>query len=237
MRRADRLFQIVQILRRRRLTTARHLAESLAISERTVYRDVRDLVASGVPVEGEAGVGYRLRGFDLPPLMFSREEVEALVLGARIVQSWSDPQLARAAAEALAKVEAALPRDRSHMVRDTALLAPRDHIRVELNVDLAALRGAVRDSRRLRFCYTDASGQSSERTVRALGLVFYGPVWLLAGWCELRQDFRAFRLDRMRNLEVLPGAFTPEPGRTLQDFLANVGSEERPAEVPAAIGR
>jgi predicted DNA-binding transcriptional regulator YafY len=140
MRRADRLFQIVQILRRRRLTTARQLADRLCISERTVYRDIRDLIASGVPVEGEAGVGYRLRGFDLPPLMFTREEVEALVLGARIVQSWTDPELAGAAAEAIAKIEAVLPQDRSHLVQGTQLYAPEAHFRVEISVDLPALR-------------------------------------------------------------------------------------------------
>ena len=221
MRRADRLFQIVQILRRRRLTTARHLAECLAISERTVYRDIRDLSASGVPIEGEAGVGYRLRGFELPPLMFTREEVEALVLGARIVQAWTDPELARAAAEALAKIEAALPRDRSHFVRGTPLFAPADHWRDEVTTELfSRLREAIRDSRKAHFRYTDAGGTASERTVRPLGLSFYGPIWILAAWCELRQDFRAFRLDRMRGLEVLPGSAPPEPGRTLQDFIA-----------------
>lgn len=167
MRRADRLFQIVQILRRRRLTTARHLAECLAISERTVYRDIRDLSASGVPIEGEAGVGYRLRGFDLPPLMFTREEVEALVLGARIVQAWTDPELARAAAEALAKIEGALPRDRSHFVRGTPLFAPADHWREEVTTDFfSRLREAIRDSRKVHFRYTDAGGTTSERTVR-----------------------------------------------------------------------
>ncbi|HKV06843.1 MAG TPA: YafY family protein [Thermoanaerobaculia bacterium] len=226
MRRADRLFQIVQILRRRRLTTARHLAETLGISERTVYRDVRDLVGSGVPVEGEAGVGYRLRGFDLPPLMFSRDEVEALVLGARIVQSWTDPGLARAASEALAKIEAALPRDRSHLVRSTPLFAPDDHWQEKLSVDFTLLREAIRDCRRLRFCYIDSQGATSERVVRPLGLSFYGPVWILAAWCELRQDFRAFRLDRIRDLEVLPGTFPQEPGRTLEDFLALMRAEE-----------
>lgn len=222
MRRADRLFQIVQILRRRRLTTARHLAERLCISDRTVYRDVRDLIASGVPIEGEAGVGYRLRGFELPPLMFSREEVEALVLGARIVQSWTDPELAGAAAEALAKIEAALPRDRSHLVQGTPLFAPDEHFRVEITIDLAVLRQAVREQRRLRFAYTDAAGSTTGRSVRSLALSFYGPIWLLAGWCELRESFRTFRLDRMRDLEVLEHV-PPEPGRTLQDFMVVVG--------------
>lgn len=228
MRRADRLFQIVQILRRRRLTTARHLAETLEISERTVYRDIRDLVSSGVPVEGEAGMGYRLRGFDLPPLMFTREEVEALVFGARVVQSWADPGLARAASEAVAKIRAVLPGDRSHLVDSTPLYAPEDHYREKISVDLACLREAVRESWRLRFAYTDAAGSSTERTVHALGLFFYGPVWLLVGWCELRHDFRLFRLDRMRDLEVLPGSVPPVPGRTLQDFLAAMSGEERP---------
>lgn len=223
MRRADRLFQIVQILRRRRLTTARQLGERLCISERTVYRDVRDLIASGVPIEGEAGVGYRLRGFDLPPLMFSREEVEALVLGARIVQSWTDPELAGAAAEALAKIEAALPGDRSHLVQSTALFAPDEHFRVEITIDLRVLRQAVREQRRLRFGYSDAAGIATLRTVRSLALSFYGPIWLLAGWCELREGFRTFRLDRMRDLEVLESV-PPEPGRTLQDYLVMVGA-------------
>ena len=219
MRRADRLFQIVQILRRRRLTTARHLAETLEISERTVYRDVRDLIASGVPVEGEAGVGYRLRGFELPPLMFSPEEIEALVLGARILQSWSDPSLARAASDALGKIEAVLPKDRSHLIQETPLFAPGDHFREEIQIDFSVLRRAIRECRRLRFRYADAGGAASERIVRPLGLAFYGPVWTLTAWCELRQDFRVFRLDRMRDLEVLD-AFPQEPGRTLRDFVA-----------------
>jgi predicted DNA-binding transcriptional regulator YafY len=239
MRRADRLFQIVQILRHRRLTTARHLAERLGISERTVYRDIRELIASGVPVEGEAGVGYRLKGFDLPPLMFTREEVEALVLGARIVQSWTDPELARAAAEAIAKIEAVLPGDRSHLVRGTLLFAPAEHFRVEISVDLAVLRQAVRECRRLRFWYTNAAGVASERSVRSLALSFYGPIWLLVGWCELREAFRTFRLDRMRDLEVLESV-PPEPGRTLQDFLAAMeaepGREAAPAQAVASAG-
>jgi predicted DNA-binding transcriptional regulator YafY len=235
MRRADRLFQIVQVLRHRRLTTARHLAERLSISERTVYRDIRELIASGVPIEGEAGVGYRLKGFDLPPLMFTREEVEALVLGARIVQSWTDPELARAAAEAIAKIEAVLPGDRSHLVQGTLLFAPEEHFRVELSVDLAVLRQAVRESRRVRFGYSDAVGVTSERTVRSLALSFYGPVWLLGGWCELRQDFRTFRLDRMRDLEILESV-PPEPGRTLQDFLFAMRAEEARVQAVTSAG-
>ena len=128
MRRADRLFEIIQLMRRQRLVRARDLADKLEVSERTIYRDVRDLMASRVPIEGEAGVGYALRsGFDLPPLMFDEHEIEALVLGARIVESWTDAKLAEAAGNVIAKVEAVIPeRLRQHMA-DTALLAPAGH--------------------------------------------------------------------------------------------------------------
>lgn len=126
MRRADRLFQITQYLRGRRLTTAKQLAEWLSISERTVYRDIRDLSLSGVPVEGEAGVGYRLNksGFDLPPLMFSPDEIDALVIGMRMVQAWGGPQLAASGAAALAKIVLALPQDKRDFVEATTLFAP-----------------------------------------------------------------------------------------------------------------
>lgn len=124
MRRADRLFQIIQILRSGRVTTAADLADRLEVSTRTIYRDTLDLMASGVPLRSEPGVGYMLRGYDLPPLMFTQNEVEALVLGARIVQSWTDPELAKAAGEALEKIETALPKGRDHLVRDTPCSPP-----------------------------------------------------------------------------------------------------------------
>ncbi len=132
MRRADRLFQIIQLLRRRHVITAAAIAEELEVSERTVYRDIKDLVGSGVPIEGEAGVGYMLRqGFDLPPLMFTAPEIEAMVLGARVVQSWGDAQLARAAGDALARVEAALPDKLKLKMQQTPLYAPGFHVREE----------------------------------------------------------------------------------------------------------
>ena len=220
MRRADRLFEIIQLLRRRKLVRARDLADKLEVSERTIYRDVRDLMASGVPIEGEAGVGYILReGYDLPPLMFDEQEIEALVLGVRIVESWADPKLAEAAANVIAKVEAIIPeRLRRHMA-ETALLAPDDHFMEPIAVDPSELRRAVRGRAKVRFAYRDAEGRPTGRTVRPLALSFYGPVWLLASWCELRRDFRSFRLDRMAGLEVLDEAFRPEPGKTIQDFL------------------
>ena len=203
MRRADRLFQIIQILRRGQLTTARALADELEVSSRTIYRDIADLIGSGVPVEGAAGAGYLLRdGYDLPPLMFSPTELEALVLGARIVASWADAELGRAAHDVLAKVEAVLPEPLRARFAKMPLLAPGDHAEVPRKVDLAALRKMIRDRRKLDLDYYDAAGQMTRRRVWPLGLFFYGPVWLLAAWCELRQDFRHFRTDRIVTLNV-----------------------------------
>ncbi|HEX5077748.1 MAG TPA: YafY family protein [Geminicoccaceae bacterium] len=219
MRRADRLFQIIQILRRGQLTTAQALADELEVSSRTIYRDIADLIGSGVPVEGAAGAGYLLRdGYDLPPLMFSPTELEALVLGARIVASWADAELGRAAHDVLAKVEAVLPERLRTRLAKMPLLAPGDHAEVPRKVDLAALRRMIRDRRKVDLAYCDAAGQLTQRRVWPLGLFFYGPVWLLAAWCELRQDFRMFRVDRMAEAAFPDLTFEATPGRTLDDF-------------------
>ncbi|MGH6900363.1 MAG: helix-turn-helix transcriptional regulator [Geminicoccaceae bacterium] len=220
MRRADRLFEIIQLMRRQSLVRAQDLAARLEVSKRTIYRDVRDLMASGVPIEGEAGVGYTLRqGFDLPPLMFNEHEIEALVLGARIVESWTDVELAEAASNVIAKVEAVIPeRLRQHMT-DIALLAPARHRAEPIAVDPRELRRALRRRLKVHFHYRDSADRATARAVRPLALFFYGPVWLLAAWCELRQDFRSFRLDRMARLEILDQTFRLERGKTIQDFL------------------
>src|SRR6185295_13319204 len=147
MRRADRLFRLLLRLRHGRITTAARLARELEVSERTVYRDISDLAASGMPIVGEAGVGYRLQGFDLPPLMFDREEIEAMVLGARVVEAWGDEHLAEAASEALAKIEAVLPRGRSHLIEETRLYAPLHGDRPATRLPLSAFRLAVRERR------------------------------------------------------------------------------------------
>jgi predicted DNA-binding transcriptional regulator YafY len=221
MRRADRLFSIVQILRRRRLVTARDLSRELEVSERTIYRDIADLAASGVPIDGEAGVGYILRaGHDLPPLMFSPAEIEALVLGARIVAKWSDDQLARAADDALAKIAAVLPDKLRDQLGQIALYAPDDRFRRPLPAEFADLRAALRDHRKVTFAYVNADGEATSRTVRPLAFLFYGAVWLMCAWCELRQDFRSFRLDRMTRIDIADARFRPEKGKTLPDYLA-----------------
>ncbi len=229
MRRADRLFQIIQLLRRKHVITASAIAQELEVSERTVYRDIRDLVDSGVPIEGEAGVGYMLRqGFDLPPLMFTAPEIEAMVLGARVVQSWGDAQLARAAGDALARVEAALPDRLKLKMQQTPLYAPGFHVREETMQRLSELRDAIDGRSRIWMAYTDNELVDTERCVRPLGLFFWGRTWSVTGWCELRDDFRDFRLDRIRELKVLPEKWDPEPGKMLDDYFRRM--DERKEE-------
>lgn len=224
MRRADRLFQIIQLLRgRRRAVTARWLAERLEVSERTIYRDIRDLVSTGTPIEGEAGVGYTLRsGYDLPPLMFDEEELEALVLGARVAAAFGDERLARAAERALSKVTAVLPRGLAEKLRAAALFAPR--FPRAANESLGVVRAAINDRRRLRMRYERADGDLRVRTVRPLAAFFWGSSWTVTAWCELRDDFRTFRLDRMREIE-LGEPFLEEPGKTLHDYVLTLGPD------------
>ncbi len=238
MRRADRLFRLVQLLRRSRLVTAQKMAEELEVSERTVYRDVRDLSLSGVPVRGEAGVGYALaHGFDLPPLMFDHDEIEALLLGARVVQSYADPALARAADSVLAKVEMVLPEKLRARMATRQYWAPTFH-QGSTAGSLGVVREAIRSSRRLRFSYVDRGAKGSSRTVRPLGVAFWGKVFSLAAWCELRKDFRSFRLDRMEKVE-LGTAFETEPGKALDDFIRHVVREGARAdlETPRPVRR
>lgn len=230
MRRADRLFRIVAHLRRPGVVTASRLAEALGVSERTIYRDIRDLSLSGVPVRGEAGVGYALpKGFDLPPLMFTEEEIEALVLGARVVQSWGDAGLARAAEDTLGKVQNVLPPKLRERLVEAPLFAPGFHVSTELRRLVAPLRVAIRERRRTRFDYRDRVGSRSDRSVHPLGLFYWGTAWSLGAWCESRRDFRNFRLDRMTGLEVLEERFEPKAGRTLADFFRRYEAEPRPA--------
>jgi predicted DNA-binding transcriptional regulator YafY len=220
MRRADRLFEIVQYLRGRRLTTAAQLAQWLEVSERTIYRDVADLVAGGVPIDGEAGVGYRIAAsFDLPPLMFTHNEIDALVIGARFVESWGGPQLASGARAALAKIAAVLPADKRAVLESARLFAPGFFVDPRPGERLELMRRAMAEQRFVDLDYRDAEGQPSQRRVRPLGLYFWGDAWSLAAWCELRQDFRNFRLDRITGVQLVDARFPDEPGKRLQDFI------------------
>jgi predicted DNA-binding transcriptional regulator YafY len=220
MRRADRLFQLVQLIRGRRLTTADWLAARLEVSLRTVYRDVADLQQQGVPIEGEAGVGYRMRaGFDLPPLMFTTGQAKALVACVRLAQPRLDTALARDADDALSKILAVLPAAARAAAESLAVYAPAmvsdDATRERLRV----LREAAESRRLVQIDYDSLQGVASQRRVRPLGVFYWDAVWTLAGWCEWRQDFRSFRVDRMRTLQPLPESFRDEPGKTLADLL------------------
>jgi predicted DNA-binding transcriptional regulator YafY len=234
MRRADRLFQIVQYLRGGRLVTARKLAERLEVSERTIYRDVADLIACGVPIDGEAGIGYIMRsGFDLPPLMFTRDELTALTLGARFVKAWGGAELAIAAVEALVKIESVLPERERRVVEE----APFFTMAVEMTDDtrhvIDQLDAAIRGRQRLRISYMSLDDEVTERRLRPLGLYHWGKAWTLAAWCELRSDFRNFRADRITGIAEDGEVFREEPGKGLKDFLRRMASECRQVELPS----
>jgi predicted DNA-binding transcriptional regulator YafY len=234
MRRADRLFRLVGLLRARRFATAAELATALEVSVRTVYRDVADLVASGVPIVGEAGVGYRLsRGFELPPLTFNTAELEALVLGSRMVESWGDAELAAAARSVIEKVEAVLPEPLKHVLEETALFAPNRPWAKEASQGLGRIRQAITEHRKLRLRYVDAGGEGSERTVRPLGLYFWGDRWSLAAWCELRTDYRNFRPDRIDQIDLLDDTFDNAGGVSLGGFMADMESRGEPTGRPS----
>lgn len=223
MRRADRLFRIVQMLRSGRLKTARSLAERLQVSERTIYRDVRDLQLAGQPIEGEAGVGYTLRReFDLPPLMFTPDELTALVLGARMVKAWGGAESVAAASSALARIEAVLPAPLAAQVDSIMLYAPGFKMRTEQRRLLDKLHHAATTCNVVDFCYDSLSGAASERVVRPLALYFWGGTWTLVAWCELRSYFRSFRVDRITQCRVLPRTFEQQRGQRLSDYLRGI---------------
>lgn len=219
MRRADRLFQIVQFLRGGRLTTAHKLAQKLEVSERTIYRDIVDLQSSGVPIDGEAGVGYVMRaGYDLPPLMFTRDEIVAIVTGIKLARAWAGLDIAAAADEALIKIEAVLPDREREKLHRTSVHAFAIGLGIRERKLFDRIERATEARHILTLSYRNASGEISERNVRPLGLWYWGKVWTLGGWCELRDAFRNFRVDRITKLEISGQTFRPEPGKNLTDF-------------------
>lgn len=223
MRPADRLFRIILLLRHERIVTAAALAAALEVSERTVYRDIADLVKSGAPIDGEAGVGYRLRrGYQVPPLMFTGEELEALVVGAKLVGAWGDPALGRAAAAALERIEAVLPRALEERIAGSArrFLAPDFMQPAGAREPMAALREGMERGRKLCVGYRRADGELSQRVLWPLGLVFWGHCWTLGAWCELRQGFRTFRVDRIVGVEGLAEEFDDRYGHLWSEYLA-----------------
>ncbi|WP_428485756.1 helix-turn-helix transcriptional regulator [Rhodopila sp.] len=236
MRRADRLFDIIQVLRSaKRPTTAAALAEHLEVTVRTVYRDVATLQARRVPIEGAPGIGYVLRrGFDLPPLMFTTEEVDAIAVGAQLVRRLRDPALQDAAASVLAKVAVVLP----DATRAYFALAPfyvsEGSARVPDGIDLSEIRGAIRNNRKLRLAYADEQDRRTRRTIWPIAMAYYVDVTLIAAWCELRADYRHFRVDRIRTANVLDETYPSDGGRLMAGWLA-LGREKPAAAPPAQV--
>ncbi len=227
MRPADRLFKLVQLIRGRRLSTAALLAERLEVSLRTVYRDIAQLQHQGVPIEGEAGVGYRLgSGFELPPLMFTHDEASALVAAVRMAQVWLDPKLALSAEASLSKILSILPSSARIAAESLSLYVPTIKIDSATQKNLQTLRETAQKRQKVALHYLDLSDKSSKRIVRPLGCFFWRKVWTLVAWCETRQDFRSFRLDRMQKITLLETTFPLETGKSLADFLRQAGGTE-----------
>lgn len=222
MRRSDRLFDIIQRLRTAgRPVTAATLAAELEVTPRTVYRDIATLQARRVPIEGAAGIGYVLRqGFDLPPLMFTIDEVEAIAVGARLVQRLRDPKLQDAAEGVLGKVATVLPdRLRAHVVTPSIYISPGMAAEAQ-GVDIAEIRAAIRDSRKLYIVYADKDGQQTDRTIWPVAMAYYVDVTLVGAWCELRADYRNFRIERIVASRILEDRFDQANGRLFAEWSA-----------------
>ncbi|MES2435790.1 MAG: YafY family protein [Pseudomonadota bacterium] len=224
MRRAERLFRLVNELRARRISRACDLATAFEVNIRTIYRDIAHLQASGLPIEGEAGVGYLLRpGFNLPNVTFTYEQVDALAVGLSFAESLDDPGLATAAREVRAMLQANMPDPTARKLAD----APYFSLRSKTGAPSQAivLRKAIRERRLVQMLYDNGAGQRSQRNVRPLAIWNLTDGWMFSGWCELRHGFRTFRLDRISQLGLTDTRFDDDPAKDLQAFLAHESCE------------
>ncbi len=222
MRRSDRLFDIIQRLRAASgPTTAAALADELEVTPRTVYRDIATLQARRVPIEGAAGVGYLLRkSFDLPPLNFTIDEIEAIAVGARLVNRLKDPALQQAAESVLAKVTTVVPeRLRAH-IADAPIYVSPGMTPEASGADLAEVRAAIRDSAKLYIAYADEGGRRTNRVIWPIAMAYYVDVTLIGAWCELRSDYRNFRVERIVSSRVLDEHFDQDNGRLFREWSA-----------------
>jgi predicted DNA-binding transcriptional regulator YafY len=219
MRRAERLFRLVNELRSRSVSRAEDLATFFEISVRTVYRDIAHLQASGLPIEGEAGVGYILRpGFDLPAMTFTFEQLDALAIGLSFVEAAGDTSLSHSAREVRTKLQASLPEPEKRKLENAPMFASRRQGRADAR--LKTVRSAIREAKVLRLHYEDAAGAPSSRRVRPLAIWAFTDGWLFVGWCELRKDLRAFRLDRISLIEETGEHFAHDPDKNLAAYLS-----------------
>jgi predicted DNA-binding transcriptional regulator YafY len=221
MRRADRLFDVIQALRAAsRPLTAAALAEKLEVTPRTIYRDIAALQASRIPIEGAAGVGYVLRrGYDLPPLMFTAEEVDAIALGVRLLRRMRDPKLQAAADAVLGKLATVVPPPLQPHLTDAPVFVS-DGSAPAVQIEVAELRRAIHAAQKMRLAYVDEKNRRTERIVWPIAMAYYVDVTLLAAWCELRADYRHFRIDRILEAQLLDDRFPAENGRLMREWLA-----------------
>lgn len=221
MRKAERLNEIVHHLRRmHQAVTADTLAALFEVSPRTIYRDFQDLMDSGIPITGEAGVGYVIdKQYHLPPIMFDADEIEAIALGIGMVSNWTDAAFARKAKSAYEKIQATLTAPMIHELTQISTFSAPSRYKIPWKVNFTEVRECIRRKQFVTFSYLDLSDQVTERTIRPLALISFSPIWLLAGWCEMRQNFRNFRLDRISDFSVLPQRFRDEKGKALSDYL------------------
>jgi predicted DNA-binding transcriptional regulator YafY len=229
MSRTERLLDLIQLLRRHRApVTGPALADELGISIRTLYRDIATLQAQGADIQGEPGLGYVLRpGFTLPPLMFSADEIEALVLGSRwVARRAEDPRLGDAAANALSKITAVLPEDLRESVDGSNLLVGGGEV-IPAQVDLSAIRLAIREQKKLVIAYRNAGGTATERIIWPFAVGFFDRVRVVIGWCELRTDYRHFRLDRIERMEALPERYPRRRAAMLKEWREHEGIPSR----------
>jgi len=224
MRRNDRLYELIQILRDGRLHRAQNLADKLKVSVRTIYRDMDALIASGVPVQGERGIGYMMTAaITLPPLNLTMTELEAFHLGMDVVSKGKDADLALAAKSLVEKFDVVLPEDRSAPATGWGFSAASLKDTGKGFEHMPVLRAAVRMQHKVQASYRNDAGKLTERVLRPLQLEYWGRVWTLISWCELRDAFRVFRVDRMQQVTVLPSQFGDEEGKTLSDYLHQLG--------------
>jgi len=228
MAKSDRLLQLMQCLRTLSPPIkAKSLSEELGVSLRTIYRDIESLRRSGALIDGEAGYGYTLQEDPaLPPMMFSRDEMEALVLGLREVVQVADPVLAKAAENALSKLKASLPERMRAEFEHAVLYAKRFYCRPEISIDIEALRHATRSEWVIDINYGDAEGQHTQRAVQPLAIVFFDRSLVVLAWCELRQDYRSFRIDRILEMTVTDRSFRPRRVPMLREYLTRLERTE-----------
>ncbi|MBL1421741.1 MAG: YafY family transcriptional regulator [Alphaproteobacteria bacterium] len=227
MRKIDRLFEIVQLLRGRRLRTAQYLAGQIGVSTRTIYRDIQGLTASGVPIEGERGVGYLIQQpIELPPLHFTPLELQTIKFGLDFAKAAADPEMENAAQEVLLKINDVLPMS---VLEENAMPLMRVYFKTsdKDKAIISKIRLAMVERFKLKLDYVNADDESSQRVVRPLGLEYWGKIWTLTTWCELRDDFRVFRLDRILNCDILDEVFAAERGKKFEDYLESVNEKSR----------